>query len=77
MKAGWIVAVCVYLCANRIKAINLDNIDIQEPILRVSPAAGRDVDLFGYSVAAHQIETLDTGLTDPDQILQDALGKTR
>ena len=79
MKAGWIVAVCACLCANRIlgAAINLNNFDIQEPILRVSPAAGQDVDLFGYSVTAHQIETLTPGLPDAAAVMDDALAKTR
>lgn len=77
MKAGWIAAVCVWLCADRMLAQNLNNFDVQEPVLRFSPAAGQDEDLFGYAVTAHQIETLDAALTDPADIMQDALAKTR
>ena len=49
---------------------NLNNLDVQEPIVRVSPAA--DTDLFGWATVLHQIEA---PLVSDD--LNAAAGKTR
>ncbi len=48
---------------------NLNNIDVDEPIVRRSPASDRD--LFGYAVVLHQLEEL-----EPGDDVQTALGKT-
>ncbi len=46
-----LVCVCVGSVVN-----GASNIDIEEPIVRVSPArSGDSLDLFGYSVVLHQI----------------------
>ena len=61
------------LCfAGRLQAqrTNLYNLDVQEPIVRVSPAA--DTDLFGWATVLHQIEA---PLVSDD--LNAAAGKTR
>ena len=54
----------------RAQRANLNNLDIQEPIVRVSPAA--DTDLFGWATVLHQIEA---PLVSDD--LNGAAGKTR
>ena len=48
-----------------------DNLDIQEPIVRASPASD-DVDLFGFSAVLHQLVSLESS-----DDLETALGKTR
>ena len=49
---------------------NLNNLDVQEPIVRRSPAT--DADFFGWTTVLHQIQTVG----DADD-LDTATGKTR
>ena len=67
------VLITLYLCfIGRLQAqrTNLDNLDNQEPIFRVSPAA--DTDLFGWATVLHQIEA-----PLVSDYLNAAAGKTR
>ncbi len=64
----WFLAVALFVAADG-QTVNLNNVDVDEPIVRRSPAA--DTDLFGYSVVLHQIEPLQAG----DDV-ETALGKT-
>lgn len=50
----FVFLVCVCSCPALIHAAS--NIDLKEPIVRVSPARNGDLlDLFGYSVVLHQV----------------------
>ena len=53
----------------------VDNIDVLEPIVRISPArrdsSSRD-DLFGWAAIMHQIETV-----NPSDTIEQAAQKTR
>ena len=46
-------------CLGRSRAAS--NIDVLEPIVRVSPAQGSNEDYFGYAVVLHQVEVPDRG----------------
>lgn len=54
-SAFLLIALCLFF-AGRLGAqrVNLNNTDILEPIVRVSPAD--DTDLFGWATVLHQIQ---------------------
>ena len=56
------VCLLITLCLSYVgrlgaRRANLDNVDHLEPIVRVSPAADVDVDMFGFATVLHQTET--------------------
>jgi len=70
-SAFLLIALCLFF-AERLDAqrVNLNNTDIMEPIVRVSPAD--DTDLFGWATVLHQIQEV-----VPSDDLNAAAQKTR
>lgn len=62
MMAGVVVGMCLLLLCNG--ALSLNTIDTFKPIARLSPVRGLESDEFGYSVAAHKMNSNTTGFTE-------------
>ena len=67
---AWLLAAALLLLGRRAGAINIDNVDRLEPVVRMSPDTST-VDQFGFSVVLHQTEE-----TDPSDDIATAASKT-
>lgn len=70
---------CVLLLTSGASAIGsppINNIDIYQPVLRVSPARGADTsDLFGWAAVMHQMEMVNPGDTREEAAQKTRLGR--
>lgn len=71
---SWIAGILLSaLCLARIEAVNLDNIDRLEPVVRVSPDQGATLnDYFGWAAIFHPVESI-----QPADTMDDYLRKNR
>ena len=53
------LSLCFVVSRGQSENVNLNNIDVDEPIVRRSPASDRD--LFGYAVVLHQLQPPQAG----------------
>ncbi len=70
----WLLTLALFSLSahGQTESSNLNNIDVDEPIVRYSPSLDdADRDLFGYAVVLHQLEEL-----EPSDDVETALGKT-
>ena len=54
--ASWLAACCLLLVLVSGKAMDIDNVDRLEPIVRFSPAATTEADQFGFAAVLHQVQ---------------------